>query len=75
VVGDGKWLTTGEVVKALREAGYDESEQTVRRMIDAGKLDAYRTEAGGHRRVTAKSVEVLIAARRRGEDSAAEPGA
>jgi hypothetical protein len=29
-------------------------------MIDDGDLDSYRAERGGHRRVTAQSVESLI---------------
>ena len=67
MVGDGRWLSTGEVVDRLRAAGYNESEQTVRRLIDAGWLESYRTEGGGHRRVSAKSVDGLIAARQRGD--------
>lgn len=51
VVGDGTWLTVGEAAKLLRvDVG------AVRRAVDAGKLVAGRTP-GGHRRVSAESVE------------------
>ncbi|WP_346536924.1 helix-turn-helix domain-containing protein [Micromonospora sp. DPT] len=63
VVGDGTWLTIGEVLAKLREAGFTDSESTVRRMIDDGQLKSHRTERGGHRRVRATSVEDLIASR------------
>lgn len=63
MVGDGTWLTIGEVITRLRRAGYTESESTVRRMIDQGALESYRTERGGHRRVTAASVAALVARR------------
>jgi excisionase family DNA binding protein len=64
VVVDGTWLTIGEVIAALRAAGYTESESTVRRMIDDGELESYRTERGGHRRVKATAVAGLIEQRR-----------
>ena len=67
MVGDGKYLSTGEVVEELRAAGYDDSESTVRRLIDAGVLKAYRTETGGHRRVLATSVADLLRRRAAGE--------
>lgn len=64
MVGDGTWLTIGEVLARLREAGYSESESTVRRMIDEGAVESYRTERGGHRRIRARSVDDLIQRRR-----------
>ncbi|MEV6693349.1 helix-turn-helix domain-containing protein [Micromonospora sp. NPDC051196] len=60
VVGDGIWLALGEVLARLRAAGFSESESTVRRMIDDGTLESYRTERGGHRRIRASSVDELI---------------
>ena len=54
MVGDGTWLTVGEAAERLR-VGID----AVRRAIDAGKLTAGRTP-GGHRRVSAESVERLF---------------
>ena len=60
MVGDGTWLTIGEVIARLRAAGFTESESTVRRMIDDGVLVSRRTERGGHRRVTAASAGELI---------------
>ncbi|MBM0274155.1 helix-turn-helix domain-containing protein [Micromonospora sp. STR1s_6] len=48
------------MIARLRAAGFSESESTVRRMIDDGDLESYRTERGGHRRVKAQSVESLI---------------
>ncbi|WP_121399488.1 helix-turn-helix domain-containing protein [Micromonospora sp. M71_S20] len=67
VVGDGTWLSIGEVLARLRAAGFSESESTVRRMIDEGALDSYRTERGGHRRIKAESVAELIRRRTEGE--------
>ena len=64
MVGDGTWLTIGEVLAKLRAAGYTDSESTVRRMIDDGLLASHRTMRGGHRRVKASSVDELIAARK-----------
>lgn len=64
MVGDGTWLTIGEVLARLRAAGYHESESTVRRMIDTGSVESYRTEPGGHRRIRAASVDALITRRR-----------
>lgn len=64
VVGDGTWLSTGEVIDRLRAAGFTESESTVRRMIDvladSGELNSYRTEPGGHRRIKATDIDNLI---------------
>ncbi|WKU03771.1 excisionase family DNA-binding protein [Micromonospora sp. HUAS LYJ1] len=51
----------------LRAAGFSESESTVRRMIDEGVLDSYRTERGGHRRIKAESVTALIQKRSAGQ--------
>ena len=65
MVGDGTWLTIGEVLARFRAAGFGESESTVRRMIDDGALESYRTERGGHRRVRAASVDEFIRRRRR----------
>jgi excisionase family DNA binding protein len=75
VVGGDEWLTVAEAVQKLRDAGYPESHQTVRRLADAGHLMSYRTEAGAHRRIRAESVDALIRARR-GEptDGPAPPG-
>lgn len=65
VVGDGTWLTIGEVLARLRAAGYTESESTVRRMIDEGAVESYRIERGGHhRRIRAASVDQFIAQRK-----------
>lgn len=64
VVGDGTWLRMAEVVARLRAAGYQDSESTVRRMIDAGELRVYRSRLGGHRRILAASVDALIEQRR-----------
>lgn len=63
VVGDGRHLTIAEVVALLRAAGYSDAASTVRRMVTAGKLQAYLTP-GGHRRVLASSVDELIEQRR-----------
>ncbi|MEU5950532.1 helix-turn-helix domain-containing protein [Micromonospora sp. NPDC047465] len=67
VVGDGTWLAIGEVIARLRAAGFSESESTVRRMIDDGTLESYRTERGGHRRIKAESVADLIRRRAEGQ--------
>lgn len=67
MVGDGAWLSIGEVLARLRAAGFSESESTVRRMIDEGVLDSYRTERGGHRRIKAESVTALIQKRSAGQ--------
>jgi excisionase family DNA binding protein len=53
VAGDGAWLTVGQAAERLR-VGLE----TVRRAIDSGKLTAGRTP-GGHRRVSAASVDKL----------------
>ncbi|MGJ3228937.1 excisionase family DNA-binding protein [Micromonospora aurantiaca (nom. illeg.)] len=66
VVGDGTWLSIGEVIAQLRAAGFSESESTIRRMIDEGALESYRTERGGHRRIKAESVSALISRRNSG---------
>lgn len=54
MVGDGTWLTVGQAAERLR-VGIE----TVRRAIDAGRLTAGRTP-GGHRRVSAESVDRLF---------------
>jgi len=64
VVGDGRYLRIAEVVALLREAGYSDSESTVRRMCDDGTLQTYRLSRQGHRRVLASSVRDLIERRR-----------
>lgn len=61
--------TVVEIVERLREAGYADSPQTVRRLIDSGAFGAegrdwYRTERGGHRQVKASAVERFIEKRR-----------
>jgi hypothetical protein len=62
-----RWLSLGEVVDRIRAAGYDDSRQTVRRLIDAGQFgQTYRTEAGGHRKVQESAVEEFLR-RRQGE--------
>lgn len=53
MVGDGKWLTVGEAADRLGV-----SVGVVRRAIDSGQLRAGRTP-GGHRRISAASVEAL----------------
>jgi excisionase family DNA binding protein len=64
MVGDGTWLSLGEVLAMLREAGFTESESTIRRMIDDGEIESYRVERGGkrrgHRRIKASSVDELV---------------
>lgn len=73
MVGDGKYLRISEVIARLREAGFPESESTVRRMIDLGELEAYRGgRPGSHRRVTAESVEAWIAKNKGGSSAPAE---
>jgi excisionase family DNA binding protein len=65
------WLTLGEVLARLREAGYSDSESTVRRMVDDGELESYRQPGGssgrGHRRIKSESVDALIRRRQRGD--------
>ncbi len=60
MVGDGTWLSVAEAVARLREAGYDDSPQTVRRLMAAGILRGRLTELGRHRRIEPKSVDELI---------------
>lgn len=71
VVGDGTWLSVGEAAERLRVGA-----ETVRRAIDSGRLTAGRTP-GGHRRVSAASVERLYAEMYPAEpaDGSAPPGA
>lgn len=54
VVGDGTWLTAGEAAERLR-VGVD----AVRRALESGRLSGGKTP-GGHRRVSAESVERLF---------------
>lgn len=65
----GQWLTVNETVERFRAAGYPDSPQTIRRLVDEGKLAAYRTEDGGHRRVSAESVDQFLRARRERSES------
>jgi len=64
VVGDGRYLIVSEVVALLREAGYSDSDSTVRRMCGDGTLESYRLSEKGHRRILAASVRELIEKRR-----------
>lgn len=63
MAGDGTWLTIGEFLARLRDAGYTESESTIRRIIDDGEVESYRTNRGRHRRIKAASAEAFIARR------------
>jgi excisionase family DNA binding protein len=54
VVGDGTWLTVGQAAQRLNI-----SADSVRRAVEAGRLQAGRTP-GGHRRILAESVEKLL---------------
>lgn len=64
MVGDGTWLSTGEVVDRYRVAGYADSESTIRRELDdaiaRGEIEVYRTR-GQYRRVRASDVRAFIA--------------
>lgn len=65
---DDPWLTVNEVIKRLRDAGYPDSPDTVRRGVDAGDYgtegpDWYRTERGRYRMVRASAVDRVIARR------------
>jgi hypothetical protein len=73
----GDWLTLGEVEAAMLAAGYHDSRQSIRRMIDAGQFgdegrDWYRTETGKARRVRRAAVTALIA-RRQSPSSEPDP--
>lgn len=63
-------LTVQEVQERLREAGYPDSVDTIRRAIDRGTYgdegrDWYRTETG-YRMVRPAAVDAVIARRQRG---------
>lgn len=67
-MADKPWLTIREIVERLRDAGYTDSSDTVRRAIDAGRYgtqgtDWYRTD-GGYRMVRPDAVEANIQRRR-----------
>ncbi|GAA2516425.1 hypothetical protein [Winogradskya humida] len=66
---DETWLSLGEVIARFRAAGFPDSESTIRRLIDDGEIESYRSErAGGrrgHRRMKAASVDALFARRSR----------
>lgn len=53
MVGDDTWLTTGEAAERLQV-----SVDAVRRAIRSGRLRSRRTP-GGHRRISAASVDAL----------------
>ncbi|MFC3504782.1 hypothetical protein ACFOOK_27975 [Micromonospora krabiensis] len=64
------YLTIKQVRDRLVAAGYNDSDQTIRRLVTDGKLGAegvdwYRTERGGYRMVSAAAVDRLIANRRK----------
>lgn len=70
-VGENGYLTVKQVRDRLIAAGYNDSGQTIRRLIAKGKLGEegapdgwYRTELGGYRMVSVEAVDRLIAARR-----------
>ena len=68
-MGESGYLTISQVRDRLVAAGYHDSGQTIRRLLDDGKLgsegtDWYRTERGGYRMVSPDAVDRLIAARR-----------
>lgn len=74
VDADDAWLTIKEVVARLHAAGYTDSSDTVRRMVDVDAFGPqgeawYRTELGRYRKVSQRAVDALIA-RRRGSDPA-----
>lgn len=67
-VSEKPWLTIKEVVDLVREAGYTDSADTVRRAIDAGRYGAegtdwHRTDSG-YRMVTPAAVAANIQRRR-----------
>ena len=70
MVGDGTWLTLGEVIARYRADGFSDSESTIRREIDDlvadGQLDSYLTR-GRHRRVSASGVKAHLAKRKQAE--------
>jgi DNA-binding transcriptional regulator PaaX len=67
VVGDGTWLSMGEVVQLYRDAGFPESETTIRieidRAITVGEVESYRT-TGRFRRMKASDVKACLAVKR-----------
>lgn len=67
MVGDGTYLSVNEAA-ALTGDG----ESTIRRLFDAGALEGFTTERGGHRRILRTSVDKLIADRTKPGRHAAE---
>ena len=72
-VSESGYLTISQVRDRLLAAGYQDSGQTIRRLLDDGKLgdegvDWYRTERGGYRMVSPAAVDRLIASRKRGDN-------
>ena len=73
---DATWLSISDVIARFRAAGYSDSESTIRRLIDDGEIESYRSErrggsGRGHRRMKAESVDALLAARQRGPSDVA----
>ncbi|MFC6017826.1 NUDIX domain-containing protein [Plantactinospora solaniradicis] len=71
------YLTISQVHTRLRDAGFTDSTQTIRRLIDDGQFGAegedwYRTERGGYRMISIGAVDRLIGRRRRPADHAPE---
>ncbi|MEU4640804.1 NUDIX hydrolase [Micromonospora sp. NPDC023814] len=70
VVGDGRWLTLGEVIANFRAEGFSDSESTIRREVDdliaAGKLDSYLTR-GRHRRISASGIRGYLQTRKQAD--------
>jgi hypothetical protein len=71
VAEQGGHLTIKQVRDRLLAAGYNDSGQTIRRLLDDGELgvegeDWYRTERGRYRKVTPAAVDRLIARRKTG---------
>lgn len=61
---DETWLSLGEVIRRFREFGFEDSESTIRRLIDDGVIESYRVAKSGgrrgHRRMLATSVEAHL---------------
>ena len=67
----GGYLTINQVRERLLAAGYNDSSQTLRRLLDDGELGPegdtwYRTERGRYRMVSPSAVDQLIARRKAG---------
>ncbi|MDM4722728.1 NUDIX hydrolase [Micromonospora sp. WMMA1363] len=68
----GGYLTINQVRARLIAAGFRDSGQTIRRLVDSGHfgtegVDWYLTERGRYRMIGTEAVNRLIARRRRGE--------